>query len=97
MKQIIDDSQVKVNFHLKENVGLNINLQMPGNYATALFDLENSEKILAVIPNSSRREALIEILSKFRRIRKVYRCNWPLEECPEEVYSFKENVFRWVS
>ena len=67
---------------------------MPGNYARALFDLENSEKILAIIPNSSRREALIEILSKFRRIRKVYRCNWPLEECPEEVYSFKENAIQ---
>nr|AJO68011.1 RAG1L [Branchiostoma belcheri] len=87
-KQIVD-AESKLDKHLKESLGLNPTLMMAGNYARELFKAEHADKLVALVDKPDRKSALVEVLAKFRQLRKVYRANWPLNDMSDEVRQYK--------
>ena len=77
---LLNNSQHQFDLHMKQVVGVNPQLMMPGNYARVLFDEENSEHILKIIFDDKDRENMSEILRKFRFLHKVYRAHHPEKE-----------------
>ena len=77
---LLNNAQHQFDLHMKQVVGVNPQLMMPGNYARVLFDEENSEHILKIISDDKDRENMSEILRKFRFLRKVYRAHHPEKE-----------------
>ena len=63
--------------HLKQFIGINLQLMMPGNYACELFNVKSKDIILQIIPDSDVQRNLEEILNKFRFLRAVYRATSP--------------------
>ena len=89
VKPILKDAEVRFDMHLKNTIGINPELMMPGNYARVLFDKVNESKVLSLIPHEERRKHLSSVLFKFRLMRKVYRAKDPKKECPEDISTYK--------
>lgn len=86
LKKSLDDSEVRFDKHIKEVIGSNPQLMMPGNYARMLFDEKNWTKIVGILPLESDRLYMTNIFVKFRQMRYVYRANVPNME---DVYNYK--------
>ena len=67
---LLNNAQHQFDLHMKQVVGVNPQLMMPGNYARVLFDEENSEH--KIISDDKDRENMSEILRKFRFLHRVY-------------------------
>ena len=63
--------------HLKQFIGINPQLMMPGNCACEQFDAKNKDIILQRIPYSDVQCNLEEILNKFCFLCAVYRATSP--------------------
>ncbi|XP_063971603.1 V(D)J recombination-activating protein 1-like [Lytechinus pictus] len=77
--------------HAHETLGIVPKLMMPGNYARQLFKEANQRHVLALIPDSDRREKMGEIFHLFRQVRQVYRAHHPGKE---DIASYKEKAIR---
>ena len=89
IKAEVINAETKLDKHLKKTLGLNSVLMMPGNYARVLFDKNNTEDVLFLIPSDEKKKLLALILEKFRFLRKIYRSNHPLAEYRNEVDRYK--------
>ena len=89
IKPEVVNAEAKLDKHLKKTLGLNSTLMMPGNYARVLFDKNNVQQVLFLIPTSEKKETLALILEKFRFLRKIYRSNNPLMDYRAEVDKYK--------
>ncbi len=76
-KKKFEAAQEMFDTHIKEHIGCNPKLFMPGNYSRMLFAAENQSIILSLIPDHEDVSALASILQKFRFCRSVYRANVP--------------------
>ena len=74
---------------MKRNCGINPQLMVPCNYARTLFETPHSV-LLENISDSVRKDNLSSILNIFLHLRKVYRCQDPLTECPFDVQNYKK-------
>ena len=77
VKKKFEAAQQSFDECVKENIGCNPKLFMPGNYARMLFAKENQQVILSLIPDPDDIVALGSVLEKFRFCRSVYRANDP--------------------
>ena len=74
---VLKNAEHRFDMHLKQFIGINPQLMMPGNYARELFDEKNKDIILQIIPDSDVQRNLEKILNKFRFLRAVYRATSP--------------------
>ena len=77
VKVALEDAEVRFDRHIKKHIGCAANIMMPGNYARMLFDESNATVTCAPIANENHRTIMMELLSKFRQMRVVYRANRP--------------------
>ena len=63
---------------------------MPGNYARIMFDEKNEKHVTCLITCQVRRDLMNELLSLFRKLRKIYRSRSPKVDYPDEVKAYKK-------
>ncbi|KAK3100740.1 hypothetical protein FSP39_024522 [Pinctada imbricata] len=92
IKPLVCAAEIKFDNVMRAATGINPALMMPGNYARTLFDEKNEHVAVSLISDSSRRQLVLEILRKFRTLRKIYRSRSPREEYPDDLKNYKENA-----
>ena len=60
--EILEDSEHKLDVHLKPKIGVNPSLTMPGNYARILINVKNEDKILELIRDEKRKDQMHNLL-----------------------------------
>ena len=88
VKTIVKAAENRFDIYMKEHCGINSQLMMPGNYARTFFSTSH-DILLNLIADVDRRENLSIVLDKFNILRKIYRCNNPKKEFPNEFPFFK--------
>jgi hypothetical protein len=88
VKTIVKTAENRFDIYMKEHCGINPQLMMPGNYARTLFSTSH-DILLNLIADVDRRENVSIVLDKFNILRKIYRCNNPKKEFPNELPFFK--------
>jgi V(D)J recombination-activating protein 1 len=79
---------------LRENLGLQSKLMMPGNYARHLFKASNHDIITSLIKKEERRAHMKHILSLYSKMQSVYSCKSPKEELPELTENYQETALQ---
>ena len=92
LKPLILEAECKFDKHMRSQTGVNPALMMPGNYARTLFDSKNEAVVCELIVAFDRKAFMSELLSQFRRMRKIYRAKSPKTDYPEEVRLYKLNA-----
>ena len=88
MKPIAKNAEIQFDYHMKLTTGINLQLMLLGDYSRVLFDEKNENHVLALIPNADHPKKL-SILTKFRKLRKVYRSKNTCDELPNETTDYK--------
>ena len=73
---LLQNAQHKFDLHMKQCIGINTSLMMPGNYSRTLFDKKHEAVLLALL-NEDDQKHMTNILNKFRFLQSVYRANQP--------------------
>ena len=55
-KPMIENAERKFDLHMKSSIGINPKLMMPGNYACQLFEVQNTDTLLADPESGQKRE-----------------------------------------
>jgi hypothetical protein len=92
IKVLLLETEQKFDRHMRLKTGINPALMMPGNYARTLFDVKNEHIVYELIESVERINLMLDMLNKFRHLRKIYRSNSPLNEYLEEVKCYKEKA-----
>ena len=92
IKPIIQNAECMFDKCVKELIGSNPQLMMPGNYSRMLFDESNESHILSLIKNYEKKTQISNLLTKFRCMRKIQRAVNPREQYPEDTKSYKETA-----
>jgi V(D)J recombination-activating protein 1 len=82
--------------HLREHLGLQPSLMMPGNYARCLFDPKNVDIVTSLITDDERRIHVSNLITLFSKMRTIYSSKQPLKTMPRDAQIFQETALEFA-
>lgn len=92
IKHQIEQATNKLNMHLKQTIGINPCLNLPGNYARILFTQKNEPDILHLLPSEEKKQNFSILLTSLRFMHNIFSSRKPQEEFPFEWNLYKSRA-----
>ena len=92
IKEKLAIGEDKLYISLREHIGTVKKLMQGGNYGRDLIHPQIDTMLAEVIPSVNRLKVVRRLLKYYRKLHKVFRSNYPRDDCPGDLAMYDRNA-----